>query len=169
MRITIISQVFLNVFWNFVWVKTATIKSACARRRCNNFEFQSHPIFNRNTLETIINLSLELCEVTSIHAQLACDFVKRIPDQTKQIMKMFKTINTNSIWIPIIPDYYKTIPWKPSSASLLSFVRWLAFIHNWRVTAWKEWQKSLDSFGLAEAHSFSNTDSKWIQKNSEVS
>ena len=55
------------------------------------------------------------------------------------------------------------IPWKSSSASLLSFVRWLAFMHNWRVTAWKEWQKSLDSFGLAEAHSFSNTESKKVQ------
>ena len=67
------------------------------------------------------------------------------------------------------PDYYKNIPWKPSSASLLSFVRWLAFMHNWRVTAWKEWQKSLDSFGLAEAHSFSNTESKWVQILSEGS
>ena len=31
------------------------------------------------------------------------------------------------------------------------FVRWLAFMHNWRVTAWKEWQKSLDSFGLSRS------------------
>ena len=34
------------------------------------------------------------------------------------------------------------------------FVRWLAFMHNWRVTAWKEWQKSLDSFGLGRSRRY---------------